>query len=154
MADAVNASSANGAAPTVLALFETGLAAYDAGSAEEALAAWSEVVESYWEASERDVRALVARALFAKADTLREAGRLEDALADCARLDAIFLRIVAEGPIGHLQQRGSLRTHPARTLESREQIGAFEALNVLLETQAFLRQAGMASVPVAIFSRH
>jgi tetratricopeptide (TPR) repeat protein len=86
----VNADSGHRSTPTASELFEAGLAAFDTGATERAAAVWAEVVETYWESSEPDVRAVVARALFAKADTLREAGRLEDALVDFERLDARF----------------------------------------------------------------
>jgi tetratricopeptide (TPR) repeat protein len=90
MAEAEAAGSADGVAADAVALFESGLALLDAGSADEALAAWAELLDSYSEDARTDVRELVARSLFARADVLRKAGRLEDALTDCERLDARF----------------------------------------------------------------
>jgi tetratricopeptide (TPR) repeat protein len=88
--DPVNAGTGDQPTPTASELFEAAVAAHDSGSADEALTRLTELVASYGESSDPDVRVLVARALFAKADTLRKAGQLEDALVECERLDARF----------------------------------------------------------------
>src|SRR5271154_4980182 len=68
-------------------------------------------------------------------------------------LDAIFLRIVAEGAVRHLQERRGLGADATRAFESSQQIRTLQTLDMLFQTEAFLRQAQMIPVVRCVRNR-
>src|SRR5271170_7553621 len=69
-------------------------------------------------------------------------------------LNAVFLRIVAERAVGHLQQGRGLRADTSGAFQGGKQVRPLQPLDVLLQAQALLRQVGMVPVAIVPFVRN